>query len=86
MKFRIDKSLQDYLDETLEAARLKRNGIRRGRNAAFTKALEEAEAAGNAMRYVDAKGQVAWKATPRFREDLEDLRVDAQADAEAEDV
>ncbi len=39
-----------------------------------------------AMRYVDAKGRIAWKATPKLRDYLEDLRLDAEAELAEEGV
>ena len=48
--------------------------------------LTKAEAAGDAMRYVNAKGRIAWKATPRLRGYLEDLQADARADDEHEAI
>jgi len=86
MKFRIDKALQQYLDEALDAARLKRNGVKRAQKAVFAEILTKAEAAGDAMRYLDAEGRIAWKATPRLREVLADLEADARADDEHEAV
>jgi hypothetical protein len=86
MEFRIDKTLQEYLDDALEATRPRRNGVRRDRNAVLAELLAEAEVAGDAMRYLDPKGRIAWKATPKLREYLEDLRADAVADAEAEEI
>ena len=44
--------------------------------------LIELEATGDAMRFVDAKGRVAWKATPQLRNYLMDLQLDAQEDLE----
>ena len=34
------------------------------------------------MRYVNPDGQIAWKATPRLRDYLTDLLLDAEADLE----
>ena len=42
--------------------------------------LAELEAAGDAMRYVNFRGQIAWKATPQLRDYLMDLQLDAEAD------
>ena len=44
------------------------------------KMLAELEAAGDAMRYVNSRGQIAWKATPQLRDYLMDLQLDAEAD------
>ena len=40
------------------------------------------EATGDAMRYVNPRGQIAWKATPQLRDYLMDLQLDAEADLE----
>ena len=42
--------------------------------------LAELEAAGDAMRYVNPRGQIAWKVTPQLRDYLMDLQLDAEAD------
>lgn len=42
--------------------------------------LAELERAGNAMRFVDAWGRIAWKATPRLRDHLMGLERDARED------
>ena len=34
------------------------------------------------MRYVNSHGRIAWKATPRLRDYLMDLELDAEADHE----
>ena len=44
--------------------------------------LAELEATGDAMRYVNVKGQIAWKATPRLCKYLMDLQLDAETDLE----
>jgi hypothetical protein len=84
MKIHIDKSLQAYLGEAFHRARPRRNCAVRDRNAVLAKILAEAEAAGDAVRYLDKKGRIAWKTTPQLREYLNDLKADAEADAEQE--
>jgi hypothetical protein len=86
MKIHIHKSLRAYLDEVFYGARLRRNGAIRDRNAVLAEILSEAEATGDAMRYLDKKGRIAWKATPKLREHLSDVQADAEADAEAEEM
>jgi hypothetical protein len=44
--------------------------------------LAKLEAAGDAMRFVDAEGRIAWKATPSLCQYLMDLRLDAGSDLE----
>jgi hypothetical protein len=85
MKNHIHKSLHTYLDEALSHARPRRNGALRDRNGVLASILAEAEAAGDAMRYLDKNGRIAWKATPQFRAYLRDLQADAEADAGEEE-
>jgi hypothetical protein len=84
MKIHIHKSLQAYLDEAIYQARLRRNCSIHDPNAVLASILAKAEAAGDAMRYLDKKGRIAWKATPQLRDHLSDIQADAEADAEAE--
>ncbi len=42
--------------------------------------LVELEATGDAMRFVEAEGPIAWKATSQLRDYLMDLQLDAEAD------
>jgi hypothetical protein len=42
--------------------------------------LADLESDGYAMRYLDAEGRVAWRATPKMRDQINDLRLDAEAD------
>jgi hypothetical protein len=44
--------------------------------------LRQFEEAGYAMRYLNSKGQVAWKATPRLLTRLADAEQEARDDAE----
>jgi hypothetical protein len=44
--------------------------------------LRQFEEAGYAMRYLNSKGQIAWKATPRLLTRLADAEQEARADAE----
>jgi hypothetical protein len=86
MKTQIDKTLRDYLDEAYCCVRLGRHGATRYGKAVLDKALGHLESQGDAMRYLDAKGRVAWKATPRLQSYLDDLRADAEAEAEEEAI
>jgi hypothetical protein len=42
--------------------------------------LRDFEAHGDAMRYLNRKGEIAWKATPRMLDRLADAEREAQAD------
>ena len=82
MKVALDKILTEYADQAFETARLGRNGAPPARDRVFAEMLAELEAAGDAMRFLNSDGQIAWKATPQLRSYLMDLRLDAEADLE----
>ena len=86
MKILTDKILRECLEQVYQEARLGRMDGKPDRKRVFAKALAEFEASGNAMRYMNIKGQIAWKATPRLREHLEGLRLDAEEELEGEDI
>jgi hypothetical protein len=62
------------------ATRLGRNGVHAPCDWVFAEMVAKLEGTGEAMRFVDAKGRVAWKASPQLRSHLKDLKLDAQAD------
>ena len=78
----MDKDLRQYADQAYETARLGRNGLHPARDRVSAEMLAELEAAGYAMRFVNSRGQIAWKATPQLRDYLMDLQLDAEADLE----
>jgi hypothetical protein len=84
MKIHIDKILRDHIDEAYSDVRLRRNGDNLDHHSVLAEILEDLEVAGDAMRHLDANGQVAWKATPQLQSFLGDLQADAEADAEEE--
>lgn len=86
MKFHLDKILRECVEQAYEGARLGRGDDIQGRDGAFCRVLEDLEISGDAMRYLNSKGQVAWKATPQLHDYMQDLRLDAEAEFEAEDV
>ena len=57
-------------------------GVHTARDLVSAETLIELEAAGDAMRFVDAHGRIAWKATPSLRQYLKDLELDAEDDLE----
>jgi len=59
----MDEILQEVADRAYELARLGRNGVLPARDVVFAKMLAELDAAGDAMRYVNSRSQIAWKAT-----------------------
>jgi hypothetical protein len=86
MNIRMDKIIRELVEEAWEWARLGRDREFVDRDAIFAEALADLESQGDAMRYVDSKGRIAWKATPDLRDYLNDLKLDAEADLEDEEV
>lgn len=84
MKIRMDKILRKIADQVCYVTRLKRNGVQPTRDVPLAELLGDLEASGDAMRFVDAKGRIAWKATPRLRDYLQDLELEAEEDLEDE--
>jgi hypothetical protein len=85
-KFRMDKIVRELVEERWDWGHLGRTREFGGRDSVFSETLVELESQGNAMRYLNSKGQVAWKATPELRSYLLDLKRDAEADFENEDT
>jgi hypothetical protein len=82
MEILMDKMLQEVPDQAYEAARLGRNGVSTARELVSATMIAELEATGDAMRYVNSHGQIAWKATPHLRDYLMDVLRDAKDDLE----
>jgi len=80
MPILMDKILREAADRACEIARLGRNGVHTPRDRVSAKMLAELEAAGDAMRYLNSYGRIAWKATPNLRQYLKDMELDAEAD------
>ena len=78
----MDQILTEYADQAYETARLGRSRVHPDRDRVSAGMLIELEAAGDAMRFVDGSGRIAWKATPKLRNFLMDLQLDAKADLE----
>ena len=78
----MDQILAEYADQAVETARLGRNGVCTTCDLVSVTMLAEFEAIGDAMRYVNSHGRIAWKATPRLHDYLMDLQLDAEADLE----
>ena len=76
----IDRTLTEYADQAFLVTRLRRNGIDTTPNLVSAETLAELEASGDAMRFVDTNGRIAWKATPKLRNYVIDLQFDAQND------
>ena len=86
MKFRMDKIIRELVEEGWEWACLGRIGGFPDRDVVFAEVLADLEFDGDAMRFLDAKGRICWKATPDLRGYLLDLKRDAEADLADEQV
>ena len=82
MPILMDKILREYPDQAYETTRLRRNGVQTARELVSATMLAELEAIGDAMRYANSRGRIAWKATPNLRQYLQDLQLDAEGDLE----
>jgi hypothetical protein len=80
MKFHMTKILQFWVD--VEYERIKNNGPDRSRTELVAQILWKFEEAGEAMRYLNTKGKIAWKATPGLLSRLADAEQEAIDDME----
>jgi hypothetical protein len=86
MNILMDKTLRDFIEDIHEWDHLGRTDEFRHQKAVFAEILCDLESSGYAMRHLDSKGQIAWRATPDLRSYLNDLRLDAEAEMEDEEV
>jgi hypothetical protein len=82
----MDKIIRELVEESWEWARLGRDRESVDPDKVFAEVLADLESDGDAMRYVDSQGRIAWKATPVLRDYLNDLKLDAEADLADEEV
>ena len=82
MPMLLDEILIKYVNQAYDAACLRRNRVQMPPDFTYAGLLVELEANGYLMRLVDASGRIAWSATPRLRNCLTDLQLDAEADLE----
>jgi hypothetical protein len=82
MKFRMSRILRFWVDVEYEA--VKNLDPNRRKSDLIAQILREFEEAGDAMRYVDTKGEIARKATPRMLSRLADAEQEARDDELAE--
>jgi hypothetical protein len=80
MKFRMTKILRFWVD--VEYVREKNHTTGRPRTELISHILREFEVTGEAMRYLDADGRLAWKATPGMLSRLADAEQEARDDME----
>jgi hypothetical protein len=78
MKLRMDKTLRFWVDVAYDEIKL--NHIDLIKRQLVAQILRQYEQRGDAMRYLDANGKIAWKASPRFLTMLADAERDARDD------
>jgi hypothetical protein len=82
MKFRMTKVLRFWVD--VEYQRIKNHASGGPRTELLAQILGEFEEAGDAMRCLNTKGEIAWKATPGMLLRLADAEQEARDDELAE--
>jgi hypothetical protein len=78
MNFRMDKTLTFWVDCSYEDRKYENANYARVELIAAI--LRDYERSGHAMRYLNGKGQIAWKASPRMLSTLADLEREAEDD------
>jgi hypothetical protein len=78
MKFRMDKTLRFWVDVAYE--HIKSSNAKLSRRQLVTQILREYERRGDAMRCLDKRGSIIWKASPQFISALVDAERDALDD------
>ncbi len=80
MKLRMDRTLRFWVDVAYEDIKADHPNLTKGQ--VLARILRQYEACGDAMRYLDANGTIAWKATPWLLTRLADAERDALDDLE----
>ena len=75
-KLRIDKPLRFWVDVAYQDLKFDHDNLTK--RQLFAHILREYERRGDAMRYLNANGRLAWKASPRFLDTIADAERDAQ--------
>jgi hypothetical protein len=78
MKILMDKTLRFWADVAYE--RIKSANSQLSKRQLVAQILREYERRGDAMRYLNEDGKIAWKASPRFLMMLADAERDARDD------
>ena len=78
MKLRVTSTLRFWID--VEYERSKREDVHLSRSQLIAQILREFEEAGDAMRYLNSDGRIAWKSTPAMLTKLADAERDAEDD------
>ena len=80
MKFRMDATLRFWIDVAHDEIKL--DHIDLTKRQLVAQILRRYEERGDAMRCLDNRGRIAWKASPRFLTMLADVERDAQDELE----
>jgi hypothetical protein len=78
MKIHMTKVLRFWVD--VEYDRIKNHASGRPRTELIAQVLRKFEEAGDAMRYLNTRGEIAWKATPGMLSRLADAEQEARDD------
>jgi hypothetical protein len=70
MKLRMDKTLRFWIDVAYDEIKMDHDKVPKQHLLAHI--LRQYEGRGDAMRYLDKRGTIAWKASPRFLTKLAD--------------
>jgi hypothetical protein len=80
MKFRMDKTLRFWVGVAYDAIKSDHDNVTK--QQLLSQVLRQYEKRGDAMRCLDNKGKIAWKASPRFLTMLADAEREAQDELE----
>jgi hypothetical protein len=80
MQIRMDKTLRFWVDVAYENVKSYHPKVTKRRLIA--QILHQYQDRGDAMRYLDVEGKIAWKASPRFLTKLADAEREAQDELE----
>jgi len=80
MKFRMDATLRFWVDVAYDEIKSDHDNVTKRQLVA--QILRQYERRGDAMRCLDKRGKIAWKASPRFLTMLADAEREAQDDSE----
>jgi hypothetical protein len=80
MNFRMDATLRFWVDVAYDEITSDHDNVTK--QQLLAQILRQYEERGDAMRYLDANGKIAWKASPRFLTMLADAEREAQDDLE----
>jgi hypothetical protein len=77
-KLQMDEILRFWVEVACE--NLQSSGVNLTNRQLLAQILQQYERRGDAMRYLNEQGKIAWKASPRFLSMLADAERDAQDD------